>query len=168
MRLRWWPLVAALAISSGAVSSADALRKVLPEDLFALALIDDAQISHDGRQVAFVVTRLDGPHNRYRSAIWLAPADASAQPRQITQGQNDETPRWSPDDGTLAFVRRAAGKPQIYALDLRRGGEAQALTSAKDGARDPIWSHDGKRILFHATLRDPQGKAEVDWQIPDI
>ncbi|MBV8353764.1 MAG: PD40 domain-containing protein, partial [Candidatus Eremiobacteraeota bacterium] len=168
MKLAAAALAAALMLLAVAPAASEGTQPVKAEDLFALALIDDAQISPDGKNVAFVVERLDGARNRNRSAIWSVPADASSAPRQITQGERDESPRWSPDRHTLAFVRRAAGKPQIYALDLAAGGEAHALTTAKDGANEPEWSHDGKRILYQGIDRDKPVPTHVDWHAAGI
>ena len=60
----------------------------------------------------------------YRSAVWLAPADGSAPPRQLTLGRkHDSAPRWSPDGRTLAFLSDRSAV-------LRAGGGA-------DEPRDP-------------------------------
>lgn len=154
-----------LALLPLVCAAADQPTKVVPEDLFKLALIDDAQISHDGKQVAFVVTRLDGRQNKYLSTIWVVPTDASHSPRQLTRGESDTKPRWSPNDTTLAFVRLVAGKSQIYSIHvIPFGGEARSLTAAKDGATDPLWSHDGARILYRVVDRDEKPKVRVDWR----
>ena len=65
-------------------------------------LVSDPQIHPDGQRIAFVVTTIDLEKDRYRSAIWLWDGEA----RQLTHGSNDSSPRWSPDGGTLAFVRK--------------------------------------------------------------
>ena len=145
------------------VAAADALQKVVPEDLFHLALVDDAQISSDGKQVAFVVKRADGARDRYTTTIYVTPSDGSSPARQVTRGPGDSQPNWSPDGKTLAFVSTRDQKQQIYLLDLARGGEARQVTRAKNGAREPRWSHDGRRILYLGVERDEPVKTRVDW-----
>ena len=162
---RFLALAALLALVPCTGAAADPAAKVIAEDLFKLALVDDAQISHDGKWVAAVVTRLDGPRNEYLSNIWVVPTDAGHPPRQLTRGDSDGYPRWSPNDTTIAFVRRHAGKPQIFSIHvIPFGGEAHALTTAKDGAAEPHWSHDGSRILYRAGERDEKPKTRVDWR----
>ena len=48
-----------------------------PSDLGAYVAAGTPRVSPDGTTVAFVVTRIDAVANRYRSQIWLVPADGS-------------------------------------------------------------------------------------------
>jgi len=127
-----------------------------PEDVYELAWAGDPRISPDGRTVAYVVTRIDGEANEYRSSIFLAPADRSSPPRRLTSGEKqDSSPRWSPDGQELAFVsNRADESKQLYVLPLG-GGEARRLTKLKESVREPAWSPDGARIAFAARTPDP-------------
>jgi dipeptidyl aminopeptidase/acylaminoacyl peptidase len=118
------------------------------EDLYQLGWIEDPRFSPAGRLVAFVRVTVDRPGNRYRRAIWLAPADGSPPRRLTTGAKGDTTPRWSPDGRRLAFVSTRDGdKPQIYIINID-GGEARRLTQMRQGATEPAWSADGARIAF--------------------
>ena len=134
-------------------------RPITIEDLAAIKLISDPQISPDGTRVAYVVTVMDTEEDAYRSQVWVVPA-GGGEPLRYTGGRNDSSPRWSPDGGKLVFVsRRGDGtkqgeqkaKPQLWLLDTG-GGEARQLTKVKDGASDPVWSPDGVRIAFLARV----------------
>jgi len=74
-----------------------------PEDIGRIAYVSAATISHRGTRVAFVVTRLDVPQNRYRRNLWLVNADGTGL-MQLTRGDGDLEPQWSPDDRTIAFT----------------------------------------------------------------
>jgi dipeptidyl aminopeptidase/acylaminoacyl peptidase len=135
-------------------------RPIAIEDLAAIKLIADPQLSPDGTQVACVVTTLDSEADAYRSRIWLAPADGTGEPLRYTNGRNDSAPRWSPDGTKLAFVSKRddggkegerGAKPQIWLLDTA-GGEARRLTAVAGGASDPVWSPDGRRLAFLARV----------------
>src|SRR4249919_3499243 len=109
------------------------------EDLLRFRWIADPQISPDGARVAFTLVRVDTDEDEYRTDLWLAgipSAGARAEePRQLTFDGRSAQPRWSPDGGTLAFVRRAAtegAKPQLHVLPLA-GGEARVLTKLEKG-----------------------------------
>jgi dipeptidyl aminopeptidase/acylaminoacyl peptidase len=139
---------------------------VRPEDVYALTSVDDPRLSPDGRRVAYVVTRIDGEANRYRSAIWAAPLDGSEAPEQLTSGErSDSSPRWSPDGRWLAFVSDRDGeeekaKGQLYVLPAD-GGEPRKLTDAKEAVESVAWSPDSRRIAFARRVPD-EGYEEED------
>src|SRR5450755_2976402 len=138
--------VFALAFSASALAN----RGITPEDYFAFQFINDARISPDGRQVAYVLTAIDQKKNRRNSSIWLVAVDGLSAPRRLTaEGFSSNSPRWSPDGSRLAFLSArnteapepassASGtppepaRPQICIL-LMDGGEAQVTSRLKNG-----------------------------------
>jgi dipeptidyl aminopeptidase/acylaminoacyl peptidase len=155
-------VAAAAVVLAGVAPAYAAPRAVTAEDLFKLSLVSSAQISHDGKLVAFVVTKLDGPKNTYFNNLWIADA-GSGRVWQLTRGNSDGDPSWSPDDRWVAFDSGRADKEQIYKIALD-GGEAERLTDVAGGAFGPQWSHSGTRILFQSTTTLPKPKANVDWR----
>lgn len=148
------------AASVAAPANAAPQRATTPEDLARIAYVSSAVISHHGDRVAFVVSRLDVPHDRYRRDIWTVRTDGTHL-RQLTTGDADTDPQWSPDDRTIAFAGARHGTSQIYRIAID-GGEARALTEEPHGATAPRWSHDGKRILYSATFVDPKPRTTLD------
>jgi dipeptidyl aminopeptidase/acylaminoacyl peptidase len=139
-----------------------------PEDVYALTSVGDPRISPDGSRVAYVVTRVDEEANAYRSAIWVAPLDGSADARQLTSGaRNDQSPRWSPDGHWLAFVSNRDGedekkaRSQLYVLPAD-GGEPRRLTEGKENVESISWSPDSSRIAFSRRVRDEAYEEEDD------
>jgi len=149
-----------LALASQPANAAP--RPVKAEDIFRLSLISSAVISHDGSQVAYVVTKLDGPKNTYLRNIWIADV-AGGRTWQLTRGDSDGDPAWSPDDKWLAFDSGRDEKGQIYRIALA-GGEAQRLTTLSTGAFGPIWSHDGSHILFSSVSVQKKADAHIDFK----
>jgi dipeptidyl aminopeptidase/acylaminoacyl peptidase len=135
-------------------------RPITAEDLVRIVTLEDPRISPDGRWIAFVHVTPDRQENGYQRNIWLSPTDGG-KPIQLTRGGKDSQPRWSPDSRTLAFTSVRGDHPQIYLLSvIAPGGEARALTSLPNGASDPAWSQDGKRIAFLSAMNAEERERE--------
>lgn len=129
---------------------AESKRPITAEDLNRIHYVQDPQISPDGRFVAFVKVTPDALERGYKRNIWLFPLGGGAA-FQLTRGEGDSRPCWSPDGKHLAFVSTRGDKPQVYLLPTNGvGGEARALTKLQNGAHSPAWSPDGKQIAFLA------------------
>src|SRR6266480_2685240 len=136
-------------------------RGVTPEDYYSFEFISDPQISPDGKLIAYVVTKVDRAQNRRNSSIWMTATDGSRAPWQFTTSpQTSNSPRWSPDGKSLAFLSaRISGESnspaspasaatpaatpapasspepprnQVYVLSMN-GGEAKRITNLKNG-----------------------------------
>ncbi|GHO96124.1 putative peptidase YuxL [Reticulibacter mediterranei] len=132
--------------------SPSALPYMSIEDLLALQIAGDPQISPDGSLIAFTVLQCHAEENITSSAIWLvnSAGGKNASPWQITGGEyHDSQPRWSPDGRTLAFVSDRTGTAQIFLLSLR-GGEARQLSSLTQGVSAYSWRPDGAMLLAHS------------------
>lgn len=134
---------------------------ITAEDLYKIIYIEDPRISPDGRWIAYVQVNVDKFENGYKRSIWLASTEDGTL-RQLTRGDKDTQPRWSPDGTALAFTSARGEKPQIYILPVNApGGEARALTAMPNGANNPAWSPDGTVIAFLAGL-NAEGRARED------
>ncbi len=149
------------ALLAGTPAPASTKRPVRAEDLFRLSLISEPAISPDGKTVAFVVSRMNGPDNRYDTNLWIAVRNAA--PRAIATDGNSSSPTWSPDGTRLAFVRSVRGVPQVFSYNVRSGGATQ-LTHLAGGGSSPVWSHDGKRIAFASVTVDAKPPAGIDFR----
>ena len=90
------------------------LRGITPEDYFAFEFLSDPHISPDGKLVAYVVTKIDRAQNRRTSSIWMVAADGSHKPWQFTTSpQSTNSPRWSPDGASLAFLSTRPTEGQV-------------------------------------------------------
>jgi len=160
-----------LSLFPSGASRAQVKRGVTPEDYLSFRFIGDPHISPDGRVVAYVLTVIDQKKNRRESSIWIVPADGSAAPRRLSaEGFSSNSPRWSPDGKTLAFLSARASdlpagetpKSQIYLLSVAGGGEAIALTKLKNGVQNYQWSPEGSRIVVVSTSGPMDGVAAAD------
>jgi dipeptidyl aminopeptidase/acylaminoacyl peptidase len=92
------------------------------------AVPEQPEISPDGRWVAYVVRPMGRPGKSRLSAVWIAAADGSSPPRQLTAGTaGDSGPRWAPDSASLFFMSDRTGSDQLHRIRID-GGEAESLT----------------------------------------
>jgi dipeptidyl aminopeptidase/acylaminoacyl peptidase len=128
-------------------------RPINADDLYRIIDVEDVNVSPDERWIAWVQLTVDRLKNGYQRHIWLARADGSRPPVQLTRSGQDTQPRWSPDSQTLAFTSARGGKPQIHLIHLTEpGGEAYPITALPNGATSPSWSPDGTLLAFLSPL----------------
>ncbi|PYS95826.1 MAG: S9 family peptidase [Acidobacteria bacterium] len=143
------------AAGAPAAPAAAGSRAIAAEDLYRFRWIADPRIAPDGSRVVFVLESVSADRKAYDTDLYVVPA-AGGEPRRLTSGHGDSAPRWSPDGGSIAFLRPVAGVPQIH-LVRAEGGEARALTSLPRGAASPAWSPDGGALAFTSTTRPDGG-----------
>ncbi|MDH4179774.1 MAG: hypothetical protein OEV33_04630, partial [Armatimonadota bacterium] len=92
----------------------------------------------------------------------------SLEVRLLTRpGSGDCCPAISPDGRRLAFLRTSPGRiPNVYVLslgpDYRPEGEPRQLTHEVSGALNPMWTGNGREVLY-ATRRDG---VRTLWRVP--
>jgi dipeptidyl aminopeptidase/acylaminoacyl peptidase len=139
------------------------------EDLLALHIVSDPQITSDGSLIAFTVLESDATANTTSSSIWFVSSSGgkTQAPRQITSGEYlDTMPRWSPDGNTLAFLRSRHGITQIYLLPMG-GGEARQMSTLTHDVSEYSWRPDGRALLAHSAWgpsdeRAPSNRGESE------
>ena len=129
-------------------------------------------ISPDGRLVAHGVVANGGKGGRPHRSIWIATADGSASPRQLTDGSaRDVAPKWAPDSASLFFLsdREERGTAQLQRIrpdDSASVGKPEALTSWRGGISDHHPLADGRTVALLAedepTAEDERREAERD------
>jgi dipeptidyl aminopeptidase/acylaminoacyl peptidase len=126
-------------------------------DLMNVPLVSDPQISPDGRQVLYVRSDADWKADRRISHIWKINADGTGLVQMTSGTDGENSPRWSPDGKTIAFVAKrgtdAEAVAQIYLIP-DGGGEAQPLTKHATAVTSIAWSPDGSTMYFRAA--DPK------------
>ena len=150
-------LVAVSLFTLALAASAQTPRPMTLVDTINVPRVSDPRISPDGRQLLFVQSDADWKADRRISHIWRINADGTGL-TQMTNGHDGEnSPRWSPDGATIAFIAKRGTEADAVAqiqLMPAAGGEARALTSHATAVSNITWSPDGASIYFRAA--DPK------------
>jgi len=174
--------LAAVLVAALAAPLSAGTRAWTTDEILALKAVSDPEISPNGRWIAYVVQQLTADGGDYQTDVWLVPTAGGEARRLTASPQNDESPRWSPDGRTLAFISERPrpgvkpadapppgapgadeGKRQIW-LIAPDGGEATLLSDSKGSVSEFEWSSDGKSIAYLAAepKSDERKKAEKD------
>ncbi|HUE87517.1 MAG TPA: S9 family peptidase [Vicinamibacterales bacterium] len=132
-------------------------------DVMEMPLLQDPQLSPDGKRMVFAMFRADWRANRPIGHIYRINSDGTDQ-MQLTFGERGEaSPRWSPDGRSIAFLARRDNDAnnQIYLLDLE-GGEARRLTTHATAPGSIMWAPDGTSIYFVAADAKTPEEREKD------
>lgn len=154
-----------LLLALAAIPAA-AQRPMTIDDMMDLKNVGSVQVSPDGSRILYTISGWEHPaakdtskgdRHDMRSHVWMIRKDGTGN-RQLTFGERGESaPTWSPDGQYIAFVtaRGAATgedgpRPQIWLMHAD-GGEAFALTTARDGVGGYTWSPDSRSIAYLTT-----------------
>jgi dipeptidyl aminopeptidase/acylaminoacyl peptidase len=116
-------------------------------DMLAMDRIGDAQVSPDGRWVAFTLRSTDYEANRGRTDVWVAATDGSEIRQLTTDEASDSGARWMPDGDDLVFLSSRSGSSQVWRVDAD-GGTPRQLTKLPVDVSGVLPYPDGDRLLL--------------------
>jgi len=126
-------------------------------DMINLPQISDPQLSPNKRQVVFVKSEADWKADRRISHLWRVNADGTGLMQMTSGADGENTPRYSPDGDTIAFIAKRGAEPeavsQVFLIGTA-GGEARQITTHATAVSNIQWSPDGAIVYFRAA--DPK------------
>jgi dipeptidyl aminopeptidase/acylaminoacyl peptidase len=148
---RCFTVVLILLAVSAVPSPAQEKRPMTFMDVIELRSVGNGSISPDGKWVLYTISIPNWKAGRNFTDIFLAPADGSAPPRQMTytKEKNETSPQWARDSRSFAFLSDRSEKQQVYLMRVD-GGEARQISNAKDGVTAFAFSRDGRWLAFSA------------------
>ncbi|MFZ4861072.1 S9 family peptidase [Sphingobacterium sp. Mn56C] len=158
--LTWLAVCSAFLLPSLALAQRP-IESKLPiqvTDLVKLAKISALELHSPSGQLLFTVRRIvadtakKGDY-RYQDEVFKLDLKKDRQPEHLypSLGLDISAVKFSPSGQEWAFVQQVNGKPQLF-VQASSGGQAGAITSFKYGANNPLWSADGKALIFSASV----------------
>lgn len=145
--------IAGFGLSVGAARAR--ARPLALEDEFQLATAGDAQISPDGRWIAFLRYSSELHTDSKLSKIWLIDTASGVMSPIGSLGGWESSPRWASDGRHLAYTDTLNDVTQLDVFDVE-AKSSKTLASSEDGIEDISWSLDADRIAYVArVLIDP-------------
>src|SRR6266545_4545242 len=86
-----------LAAATLLYSQQPAKRPLKIEDMHRFHDVRDAQISPDGKWVAYTVNTVDTAADKSDTDVWITSWDGTEHLRMTTSTETESSPRWSPD-----------------------------------------------------------------------
>jgi eukaryotic-like serine/threonine-protein kinase len=122
------------------------------------------RISPDGKNLA-VSIRVPGDVGQ---SIWVYDLPRGIKTRRTFDRLSAISPDWSPDGKTLVFISLSTGTAHLYQKAADGTGDTTPLVAEEGFAEGyPVWSFDGRYVLFSRTSGQPQAKAGYAiWALP--
>jgi dipeptidyl aminopeptidase/acylaminoacyl peptidase len=126
----------------------------------------DPQWSPDGRRIAFVSDRSGKAFDESRDTdVWVIDAAGGTPIKVSDHPTGDNSPRWSPDGRTIAFVSSVPAKahPKIWIAPAAGGGTSRLAAEGLDVIPSALrWADGGKAMYFETGFHGTTQLFRVD------
>jgi len=121
-------------------------------DMVAMERLSQPAVSPDGKWIVYVNRAFDLNANKWTSNLWLVSTDGTmSRPLTTVKHKSDNSPVWSPDSNSVAFLSNRGESQQIWLIPLA-GGEPHQLSNFQVDVSNFKWSPDGAKLAFTADV----------------
>lgn len=129
------------------------------EEIISLPTLSSANISENGKNVAFVKRTANWKDNTYSNSVWIYEKD-KGQCYPLTSKDIDSTnPLWSPNSRNIAYHSPVGDgenkKNQIFVTSIDGYSEVQ-ITDEKEGVSKFKWGPTGKGLYYVAQSKESE------------
>jgi len=139
-------------------------KRLTPEILWKFGRIGEYVVSHDGKTVAYTVSRFSLSENRSRTTIWSIPASGGEATCLTTDvSANCVNPRWLPS-GRIAYLSTTPDGMQIWDMNAD-GSDKRRVSYIEGGINGFDFSPQGDAVMYLKKI--PTGDSPLDLY-PDL
>ncbi|SFW83995.1 S9 family peptidase [Chitinophaga sancti] len=128
-------------------------KPVAVTDMLKIKRASEVQLSPDGKHAVYTVTSIIPDTAKKKDYSYLRQlylTDLSGKAQLLDTGATS-SPAYNPSGNTIAFIRPVKGKSQIF-LYYTATGTVRQLTDFSYGCSKPVWSPDGRQLVFSADI----------------
>jgi dipeptidyl aminopeptidase/acylaminoacyl peptidase len=135
--------------------------KLTPELLWKFGRVADHQLSPDGKNILYNVTRYDAAVNKSQTRILKVSVDGGT-PADLGIGGNM---RWKPGSDKLGFVSSESGSSQIWEMNADGSAKLQ-ITEIEGGINGFEYAPDGKRFFYLKDVKMDKTPQDIYTDLP--
>ncbi len=137
--------------------------KITPEILWKFGRISDAQLSPDGKQIIYNVTRYDAKTNKKHTWIFLISSGGGNSVNLSSDMPSCDNPRWVANN-KIAFLSSKDGSEQIWTMNADGSGKTR-VSSVEGDINGFEFSGDGKNLFY---LQNVKSDSTTQDKYPDL
>ncbi len=136
-----------------------------PEIMWKFGRLGGAQLSPDGQQIVYTITRYSMEANKGVSNIYIV-STGGGEPVELTgNATNDFSPSWTPDGKRIAFMSTRSGTAQVWEMNHDGTGVSQ-ITNIPDGINSYMYSPTGDNILYTKNVQIDKVTTDIHPDMP--
>jgi dipeptidyl aminopeptidase/acylaminoacyl peptidase len=137
-----------------------------PEILWKFGRLGDMQLSPDGKEVLYTVSRYDVQTNNSITDIFKV-SSQGGDPVRLTDGKGKySSPRWFPSGEKIGYLCSASGSSQLWEMDPSGNNKVQ-LSFLDEGVNSFYYSPDTSRIMLTMDVKLDKTPQEIYPDLPE-
>ncbi len=123
-----------------------------PEVLWKLGRVSDIQVSPDGKNIVYGISRYSIKKNKGERDLYVLNINSGKVHRLTNFKGSEYNGLWRPDGKKIGFLRHLNGSTQLWEVNPN-GSKARQISHIKGGITAFKYSPDGKHILYTANVK---------------